>query len=88
VIVLADSVYCCAEVIRAAHQRGFPVGGLVKKNRLLAAGRRAWDVPEEIAYDLSLRSSCIANEELLFAYQHWLIRVIRTLDNHVPLLYI
>lgn len=51
VIVLVDSTYCCGPVIRAAHKRGFPVEGLVKKNRLLADGRRAWDVPEEtIAY--------------------------------------
>ncbi len=47
VIVLADSVYCCTEVIRAAHRRGFTVVGLLKKNRRLADGRRAWDVPEE-----------------------------------------
>jgi len=47
VIVLADSVYCCTEVIRAAHRRGFTVVGLLKKNRLTSAGRRAWDVPEE-----------------------------------------
>jgi SRSO17 transposase len=47
VIVLTDSAYCCAEVIRAAHRRGFTVVGLLKKNRLLAEGRRAWEVPEE-----------------------------------------
>jgi hypothetical protein len=28
VIVLMDSTYCCAEVIRAAHQRGFTLVGL------------------------------------------------------------
>ena len=47
VIVLTDSAYCCAEVIRAAHRRGFTLVGLLKKNRLLADGRRAWEVPEE-----------------------------------------
>jgi len=47
VIVLADSVYCCAAVIQAAHQRGFTVVGLLKKNRLTSAGQRAWDVLEE-----------------------------------------
>jgi len=47
VIVLVDSVYCCTEVIRAAHRRGFTVVGLLKKNRLTSAGQRAWDVPEE-----------------------------------------
>ena len=47
VIVLVDSTYCCAEVIRAAHKRGFSVVGWVKKDRLLSDGRRAWDVPEE-----------------------------------------
>jgi len=47
VIVLADSTFCCAPVIRAAHERSFAVVGWVKKNRRLADGRRAWDVPEE-----------------------------------------
>lgn len=51
VIVLVDSVYCCTEVIRAAVARGFTLIGLVKKNRRLADGRRAGEVPEEtVAY--------------------------------------
>ncbi len=51
VVVLTDSVYGCAEVIRAAHQRGFVVG-LLKQNRLLADGKRAWEVPEETSASL------------------------------------
>jgi SRSO17 transposase len=47
VIVLVDSTYCCAPVIRAACERGFPLVGWVRKNRLLNDGQRAWDVPEE-----------------------------------------
>ena len=47
VIVLVDSVYCCAAVIEAVQARGFTLIGLVKKNRLLADGRRAWEVAEE-----------------------------------------
>ncbi|WP_448595667.1 hypothetical protein [Thermoflexus hugenholtzii] len=41
VMVLVDSTYCCSPVVWAAHQRGFPVVGWVKKNRLLSDGRRA-----------------------------------------------
>ncbi|MGQ9477847.1 MAG: hypothetical protein ACUVRH_05105 [Candidatus Bipolaricaulia bacterium] len=33
VILLVESAYCCAEVIWAAHQRGFPMVGWVKKKR-------------------------------------------------------
>ncbi len=44
--MLVDSTYCCAKVIAAAVARGFVVVGWVKKNRLLADERRAWDVPE------------------------------------------
>jgi hypothetical protein len=40
--VLVDSVYCCAEVIRVAHWRGFPVVGLWKKNRRRAEEVRGW----------------------------------------------
>jgi len=47
VIVVVDSTYCCAPVIRAARERGFVLIGWVKKNRRLSDGRRAWDVPEE-----------------------------------------
>jgi hypothetical protein len=47
VIVLGDSTFCCAPVIRAAQERGFALIGWVKKNRRLANGQRAWDVPEE-----------------------------------------
>ena len=47
VVVLVDSTYCCASVIRAAQERGFPVVGWVRKNRRLPDGRRAREVPEE-----------------------------------------
>jgi len=51
VIVRVDSTYCCAAVLEAARERGFPLVGWVRKNRLLRDGRRAWDVLEEtIAY--------------------------------------
>jgi len=51
VIVVVDSTYCCKPVIETAVARGFTVIGWVKKDRLLADGRRAWDVLEEtIAY--------------------------------------
>ncbi len=47
VIVLVDSAYGCASVIREARKRSFGVVGWVRKNRLLDDGRRAWDVAEE-----------------------------------------
>jgi hypothetical protein len=39
VIVLADSTFCGAPVIRAAPERGFAVIGWIKKNQRLADGR-------------------------------------------------
>ncbi len=45
--MLVDSVYCCATVLEAAQARGFTLIGLLKRNRRLSDGRRAWDAPEE-----------------------------------------
>ncbi len=47
VVVLVDSTYCCAPVLEAARERGFPVVGWVRKNRRLSDGRRAGEVSEE-----------------------------------------
>ena len=47
VVVLVDSTYCSAPVIEAATARGFTVVGWVRKDRLLADERKAWDVDEE-----------------------------------------
>jgi len=51
VVVLADSAYCCQTVLEAVQRRGFVMVGLLKKDRCLSDGRKAWQVEEEtIAY--------------------------------------
>ena len=47
VVVLVDSAYCSTAVIEAVKARGFTMVGWVRKDRLLADERKAWDVDEE-----------------------------------------